>query len=346
MAIRKKKNEIKRLIAAFEEQANKFHDLRLSTVYRKKNKIVNERQFDKKNHIIMLWQYYGLMSDTHKFTMDVINRHEIWGVLGAELSAYSLLEGETCHLFIRMANRAGALFSEKEREKIKSKQLEELVAEGISNPEGGKPVCAHNTANASIWLHYLLYFISKIRPNSADLTRIDIDPFTLSLMALEDLLENEMIQKVDKSTTKLEDINFKVALSFPGEKRPYVANVVEQLKRVFGADFIFYDFDYQSQLARPNLDTYLQNIYRNQADLVVVFLCEDYTKKQWCGLEWRAIRDIIKHKEDDKVMFIKFDNASVEGVFSIDGYIDATYHDENSVAQFITERVNLLAENA
>ncbi|OOF00453.1 disease resistance protein [Salinivibrio sp. IB643] len=151
---------------------------------------------------------------------------------------------------------------------------------------------------------------------------------------------------MDKSTTKLEDINFKVALSFPGEKRPYVANVVEKLKRVFGTDSIFYDFDYQSQLARPNLDTYLQSIYRDQADLVVVFLCEDYIKKQWCGLEWRAIRDIIKHKEDDKVMFINFDNANVEGVFSIDGYIDATYHDENSVAQFITERVNLFADNA
>ncbi|PMO70583.1 TIR domain-containing protein [Vibrio genomosp. F6] len=155
-----------------------------------------------------------------------------------------------------------------------------------------------------------------------------------------------MIQKVDKSKTKLEDINFKVALSFPGEKRSYIANVVEQLKSVHGADSIFYDFDYQSQLARPNLDTYLQNIYRNQADLVVVFLCEDYTQKQWCGLEWRAIRDIIKHKEDDKVMFIKFDSASVEGVFSIDGYIDATYHNENNVAQFITERIKLLAGDA
>ncbi|GIU26472.1 TIR domain-containing protein [Shewanella sp. MBTL60-007] len=345
MAIRKKKTEIKRLISAFEAEANKFHDLRLSTVYREKNKIVNERRFERNNHIIMLWQYYGIMSDAHQVTMDVLDRHPIWGVLGAELSAYSLLEGETCQLFMRMANRAGALFSEKERDKIKSRQLEELVEKKMKSSEG-KPVCAHNTANASIWLNYLLYYISKVRPFSSDLTRIDLDPFTLSLMALEDLLENEIIQKVDKSMTRLEDINFKVAVSFPGEKRAYVADVVNELKSAYGKDSVFYDFDYQSQLARPNLDTYIQNIYRNQADLLVVFLCEDYTQKQWCGLEWRAVRDIIKHKEDQRIMFVKFDDASIDGVFSIDGYIDASYHDEKKVAQFIHERIELMAENA
>lgn len=345
MAIRKKKNEIKRLIEVFEEQANKFHDLKISTIYRKKNKFVDIHQFDKNHHVIMLWQYSGVMSDAHQMTMDLLNRHEIWGVLSAELSAYSLLEGEACQLFMRMANRAGALFTEKEREKLKSKQLKELVAEGLDNSEG-KPVCVHNSANASVWLHYLLYYISKVRPYSSELDRIDLDPFTLSLIALEDLLENEIIQKVDKSKTKLENISFKAALSFPGEKRGYVATVVEELKAVHGEDSIFYDFDYQSQLARPNLDTYLQNIYRNQTDLVIVFLCENYTQKQWCGLEWRAIRDIIKHKEDDKVMFVKFDSADVEGVFSIDGYIDATRYDEKKVAQFITERIELITDDA
>ncbi|EAW26439.1 hypothetical protein ATW7_11120 [Alteromonadales bacterium TW-7] len=162
MAIRKKKNEIKRLIEVFEEQANKFHDLKISTIYRKKNKFVDIHQFDKNHHVIMLWQYSGVMSDAHQMTMDLLNRHEIWGVLSAELSAYSLLEGEACQLFMRMANRAGALFTEKEREKLKSKQLKELVAEGLDNSEG-KPVCVHNSANASVWLHYLLYYISKVR---------------------------------------------------------------------------------------------------------------------------------------------------------------------------------------
>lgn len=342
MAIKKKKNEIRRLITAFEYEASRFHDLKLSTIYRHKNNLTNEREFEPPNHIIMLWQYYGELSDTHQITMDVINRHPIWGILGAELSAYSLLEGETCQLFIRMANRAGALFSEKERKKIKSRQLNEILEEK-QKATILKTVCTHNIANASIWLNYLLYYISKVKPHSSDFTRIDLDPFTLSLIALEDLLENEVIKKVDESMTRLEDIKFKVAVSFPGEKRDFVAEVVNKLKTVYGKDSVFYDFDYQSQLARPNLDTYLQKIYQNKAELIVVFICKQYLDKQWCGLEWRVIREIIKNKDDQRIMFVRFDDADIEGLLSIDGYIDANLYSESNVAQFIRERIEFLS---
>jgi hypothetical protein len=346
MAIRKKKTEIKRLISSFEVEADKFHDLKLSTLYNTMDQVSTDRVFEKPNHVIMLWQYYGELSDTHQMSSDAMNRDSIWGVPGAELSAYSLLEGETCQKFIRMANRAGALFSEKECQKIKKQQLEDLVKERQETTKL-KPVCIHNSANASVWLNYLLVYISKVRPTSSNFTRIDLDPFSLSLLALEDLLENEAIKKVDKSVTKIEEISFKVALSFPGEKRTFVSNVVNELKKSYGKDSIFYDFDYQSQLARPNLDVCLQDLYRNRAELVVVFLCDDYAKKQWCGLEWRAIRDIIKNREDNRIMFVRFDDALIEGVFSIDGYIDANYYDEDAIAKFITERVGLLqAENA
>jgi hypothetical protein len=55
----------------------------------------------------------------------------------------------------------------------------------------------------------------------------------------------------------------------------------------------------------------------------VVFLCAEYAQKEWCGLEWRAIRDIIKTKRDDQVMFVRFDDCPVDGFLSIDGYVDA-----------------------
>lgn len=108
-------------------------------------------------------------------------------------------------------------------------------------------------------------------------------------------------------------------------------------------DCLFYDFDYQSQLARPNVDTLLQNIYRNHAKLIVVFLSKEYAQKEWCGLEWRAVRDIIKSKGDEQIMFVRFDNAPIEGLFSIDGYIDANIFESKQVAEFILERVKLLA---
>jgi hypothetical protein len=136
-------------------------------------------------------------------------------------------------------------------------------------------------------------------------------------------------------------MRFKVAFSFPGEKRDYVAAVASEVKKRLGRDAVFYDRDFTAQLARPNLDTLLQRIYLSNSDLVVVFLCADYERKDWCGLEWRAIRTIIKNKNDYAIMFMRFDNADVSGSFSIDGYVDLEQHTPLEAARMIVERVRL-----
>ena len=116
---------------------------------------------------------------------------------------------------------------------------------------------------------------------------------------------------------------FAVAFSFSGERRDYVKQVDECLTKKLSPDLVFYDHRFKQDLARPNLDTYLQNIYSDCTELVVVFLCADYGKKEWCGLEWRAIRDMIKKKKDEEIMLFQFDGAPIKGLFSIDGSIPA-----------------------
>lgn len=140
---------------------------------------------------------------------------------------------------------------------------------------------------------------------------------------------------------RVEEIRFKVALSFPGERREYIAAVADELKKRLGVGSVFYDKDFTAQLARPNLDTLLQKIYLNNSDLVVVFLSEDYERKQWCGLEWRAIRTIIMNKSDHAIMFMRFDDANISGSFSIDGYVDLQGHSPVQAARMIVERVRL-----
>lgn len=49
----------------------------------------------------------------------------------------------------------------------------------------------------------------------------------------------------------------------------------------------------------------------------------------------------VKVKEDDKIMFIKFDDSPVDGVFSTDGYIDARHCTEKQIAKYILERIKL-----
>jgi hypothetical protein len=111
--------------------------------------------------------------------------------------------------------------------------------------------------------------------------------------------------------------------------------------RALGDGTVFYDKDFTAQLARPNLDTLLQRIYLNNSDLVVVFLCSEYEQKEWCGLEWRAIRNIIKNKNDHAIMFMRFDRAEIEGAMSIDGYVDLDEYTPIQVARMIVERVRL-----
>ncbi len=107
--------------------------------------------------------------------------------------------------------------------------------------------------------------------------------------------------------TRFDDLQFLVALSFPGTKRVYVESVATCLKRSLHNNQVFYDRDFQAHLARPDLDNLLLDIYRNRSSLIVVFLSADYAKSDWCGLEWRAVRDMIKSKSGKQLMFVRFD---------------------------------------
>ena len=84
-------------------------------------------------------------------------------------------------------------------------------------------------------------------------------------------------------------MRFKVALSFQGEKREYIAAVAAEVKKRLGAGAVFYDKDFTAQLARPNLDTLMQRIYLNNSDLVVVFLCAACL----CGLCWAVLWRVV-----------------------------------------------------
>ncbi|MDD2814804.1 MAG: TIR domain-containing protein [Thiotrichaceae bacterium] len=150
---------------------------------------------------------------------------------------------------------------------------------------------------------------------------------------------------VNKKPVSITKHVFDVALSFPGEVRDYVEQLAGQLEIMLGRDSYFYDANYTSQLARPSLNELLQDIYKNRSKLIVVFLCEKYQEKEWCGIEFRAIQEIIMDRQQHKrVMFIKMDDGLVPGVFKTDGYIDGKQYEPATVAGFIQERVLLLSD--
>ncbi len=141
------------------------------------------------------------------------------------------------------------------------------------------------------------------------------------------------------------DKRFKVALSFPGEHRDFVAQVANHLAGKVGRDRVLYDKFYEAEFARPDLDTYLQRLYHDESELIAVFQCVDYERKEWCGLEWRAIRDLIKRRQASAVMLLRFDNTAIPGLFSIDGYLGIGDRTPPQVADLIQERMHINSES-
>ena len=87
---------------------------------------------------------------------------------------------------------------------------------------------------------------------------------------------------------------FAIAVSFPGEHRRFVRNVVNRLAEVLGRDRVFYDEWYESELVGMDGDLKLRRFYREQSEMVVPFFSEHYDKP-WCEIEWHAIRAML-HK--------------------------------------------------
>ncbi|MES2657792.1 MAG: TIR domain-containing protein [Verrucomicrobiota bacterium] len=331
-------HELSRLILAFEVEAALFHDLRFTRYWLTQSLPVCDRKFDQSNHMIRLWQYFGLIerkkvAETLKKSIQTSDFQ--WGLRGAEITSFGLIEGDTTDKFVRMAKRCAALFDKKTREELCSKTVKEICHE---EKEGYLPIASTNSDPLAIWLNYLLYHLSLTDPGSEKNEQISPDPYTLSLLALERIKDEATIGKSDRSYSDVTELVFHVALSFTGEKRRVVSKVADHLRDHWGKDSLFYDFDYQAQLSRANLDLLLQDIYSNRARLIVVFLSEEYQSKEWCGLEWRAIRDLIKRREDSKVMFVKLEDFRLDGLFSGDGYLDATKLTPRRIADFIIER--------
>lgn len=132
---------------------------------------------------------------------------------------------------------------------------------------------------------------------------------------------------------------FRIALSFAGEKRAYVAKVAAILARRLGRERILYDKFYRGELSRGDLAFYLPDLYENEAELIVVVLCEGYEKKGWCGLEWNAIFGLLAKRKMGEVMLTRFGGVEGKGLRGLAGYTDLDELPPEEAASVILERL-------
>ncbi len=134
---------------------------------------------------------------------------------------------------------------------------------------------------------------------------------------------------------------FRIAFSFAGENRELVKDIAQILARRFGRDSILYDKFHTAELARPDLAFYLPNLYKNESDLVVLIICENYQSKRWCDLEWRAIYSLIMSRNDQDIMLMRFNRLEPVGLHGLAGFIDLDDQSPDQVAGLILERLAL-----
>jgi tetratricopeptide (TPR) repeat protein len=134
---------------------------------------------------------------------------------------------------------------------------------------------------------------------------------------------------------------FRVAFSFAGEKRHFVAQVAAILAKHFGEDKILYDKYHKAEFSRGDLAFYLPDLYEKEADLVVAVFCPDYDKKEWCGLEWNAIYGLLKARKVEEVMLTRFERVEGKGLHGLAGYTDLDDLTPQQAADLVLERLAL-----
>ncbi len=132
---------------------------------------------------------------------------------------------------------------------------------------------------------------------------------------------------------------FRVAFSFAGEKRAFVAKVARILADRFGEDAILYDKFHESEFARYDLGIYLPKLYGEQSDLIVPVLCPAYDAKRWTGWEWVHIYGLLTKVDGHRVMPSRFDRAPADGLAPTAGFMELDDKTPEQAATLILERL-------
>jgi hypothetical protein len=132
------------------------------------------------------------------------------------------------------------------------------------------------------------------------------------------------------------DYRFDIAVSFAGEDREYVSEIVEAVK---GDMEVFYDADYQVEAWGKDGGEYFSDMYQNQARYVVMFISQHYAKKMWTRMERRAALARAAEQRSEYVLPIRLDDTQLEGLLSTVIYLDARRYGVDGLIAAIKQKV-------
>ncbi len=114
---------------------------------------------------------------------------------------------------------------------------------------------------------------------------------------------------------------FDVAVSFAGEDREFVEEIVSRLKHE--GIRVFYDTDYQAAMWGEDLVDYLDQVYRVKARYAIMIISRFYAEKMWTRHERRSALARALEQRSAYVLPVRLDSTALDGLRPTVGYLDA-----------------------
>lgn len=118
-----------------------------------------------------------------------------------------------------------------------------------------------------------------------------------------------------------DEYEFDVAVSFAGEDRGLVEEVVTAVKAAHVR--VFYDSDYLAETWGEDLVEYFDDVYRKKARYAIMFVSRHYAEKMWCRHERRSALARALEQRGAYVLPVRLDDTDLDGLRPTVGYLDA-----------------------
>ncbi|MAE77992.1 MAG: hypothetical protein CMJ85_14105 [Planctomycetes bacterium] len=141
--------------------------------------------------------------------------------------------------------------------------------------------------------------------------------------------------------TSARDHEFDIVVSFAGEDRELVSEIVNKCKdRGYS---IFYDEDEVAALWGEDLAEYFADTYENRSRAALMFVSEHYERKPWTTHERRSILlRALNQAPDTKLPYmfpIRVDDTNLSGLRTSIGYVDSRKYTTDQIVEFVEKKI-------
>jgi len=129
-----------------------------------------------------------------------------------------------------------------------------------------------------------------------------------------------LTNKREARSSRQENPNFDVAISFAGTERSYAEELANKIK---AAGFeVFYDKFFPEDLWGKNLVEFFYDIYSRRSRYCVILVSSEYLGREWTVHERRSAQErMLKEKGNEYILPIKIEDVELPGIPATMGYL-------------------------